>query len=347
MTAIYVNNDVSQWHVRHLADVKIITDITEFITYNSSIKLAVFHIPYPLDTDHDLIQEVTSILPHCDHIAMLTSELHDNVINFCQKVNNPKIRYFVCGSIDNCASTPWMDWFQASTPFYKQSAVLDQLNPYQLKPKAFDILLGQPKPHRDYVYNYITKRNLNDQVIMTYMKDFSKNIQEQDTSGWINEPGVEYVSPNFKWTVTPISYFGYTMTLSQVVPISIYNQTAYSLVAETNFRNHYSFYTEKTVKPILGRRLFIAIAGQHHLHNLRSLGFKTFEGIIDESYDTIADNEQRWKMACTEMRRLIDTPQENILEKIRPVVEHNYQLMLTTDWYGQFTNNLTKFLIRK
>jgi hypothetical protein len=135
------------------------------------------------------------------------------------------------------------------------------------------------------------------------------------------------------------------MSLSQVIPFSIYNQTAYTVVAETNYDNHYSFYTEKIVKPILAERLFVAFSGQHYLRNLRSLGFKTFDRIIDETYDSVEDCDLRFKLACEQIQYLINQPQEEILDKIRPITEHNKQIMLATDWYGDFSKELRAVLL--
>jgi hypothetical protein len=135
------------------------------------------------------------------------------------------------------------------------------------------------------------------------------------------------------------------MSLSQVVPISIYNQTAYSIVCETNYDNHYNFYTEKIVKPILAERLFIVFSGQYYLRNLRSLGFKTFDGIVDETYDDIEDYNLRFELACEQITYLINQPQEKILEQIRPITEHNKQIMLETDWYGDFAKELRAVLL--
>jgi hypothetical protein len=130
-----------------------------------------------------------------------------------------------------------------------------------------------------------------------------------------------------------------------VIPFSIYNQTAYTVVAETNYDNHYSFYTEKIVKPILAERLFIVFSGQYYLRNLRKLGFKTFDGIIDETYDSIADNDQRFSSACEQMEYLFNQSQEEVLAKIRSVTEHNKQVMLETDWYGNFSKELRAVLL--
>jgi hypothetical protein len=181
---------------------------------------------------------------------------------------------------------------------------------------------------------------------MTYLKGNDNiPIQSQDQSGWLWEPGIIQLKDEFYWTVTSIRYQGRSMSLSQVVPISIYNQTAYSVVAETNYDNHYSFCTEKIVKPILAERLFIVFSGQHYLRNLRSLGFKTFDGIIDESYDSIEDNNLRFKSACEQITYLINQPQDKILEQIRPITEHNKQVMLETDWYEDFSREMRAVLL--
>jgi hypothetical protein len=145
----------------------------------------------------------------------------------------------------------------------------------------------------------------------------------------------------YNHSVTSVKYYGTWITLSQIVPLKIYNETAYSLVAETNFFNEFNFYTEKIVKPILGKRLFIVVSGQNYLRNLRNMGFKTFDGIVDETYDTIADNEQRWSMALNEVSRLSAMDQTTILEKIKPIVEYNYGLIANKNWYNETLTQLT------
>lgn len=302
--------------------------------------LALFHIPFPYNTKFE--QEIDTALIQHDHIAIIGSELHLNTVDFITRYQHPKITFFLCGFINGITAPQWMDWFSTSVAFYKQNNILDQLTPYIPKTKIFDILLGQPKPHRTHIYNYINHNELNDRVVMTYMKDFTKSIQQQDESGWIweSEPTVN----EFKWTVTMVEYHGFELSLSQIIPINIYNQTAYTIVAETTFDNHYSFYTEKIVKPILAERLFLVLGGQHYLRNLRSMGFKTFDTIVDESYDDEADNNTRFGMVCEEMRKLINRPQQEVLDSIRPITEHNRKVMLETDWLEQFHSKLKTVL---
>jgi hypothetical protein len=123
------------------------------------------------------------------------------------------------------------------------------------------------------------------------------------------------------------------MSLSQVVPISIYNLTAYTLVTETNGVNEFNFYTEKIVKPILARRLFVVIAGRHYLRNLRAMGFRTFDGIIDESYDEVSDDYERYRQAMTQTEWLCHQPQRPVLNRIAEITQHNYQILIDTNWH--------------
>jgi hypothetical protein len=180
---------------------------------------------------------------------------------------------------------------------------------------------------------------------MTYRNVDLSILPSTDTSEWIWEtPGLELTTPDIQYTINQVKYYGTTMSLSQVVPISIYNQTAYSVVAETCLENGYSFFTEKTVKPIMAERLFIVSSGRHFLKNLRKLGFKTFDGIIDESYDEVYGGYERNQMIKEQLMYLFDQPQEEIFAKIRPITEYNKQVMMETDWYGDYVKNLTSDL---
>jgi hypothetical protein len=325
---IYADTDVCAWHLRQLD-----LEISKEIVLDSP---ALFHMPFPYYKQfEDKVQYAVNV---CTNVIIIVSELHQESVKFIIDHQHPKIKYFICGTIQGCENVQWMDWFITTTECYRNVPVLSQLTPYTIKPKYFDILLGWVKPHRTFVYDFINDNNLNDSVIMTYLKDRNVPIDQQGI--WSAN-----IPPGTFNTITRIDYLNYSMSLSQLIPVDIYNQTAHSVVVETNADNHYSFYTEKIVKPILAERLFVVFSGQYYLRNLRSLGFKTFDGIIDESYDSIADNDLRFKLACEQIQYLINRPQEDILAKIRPITEHNKQVMLTTDWYGDFARELRAVLL--
>jgi len=81
------------------------------------------------------------------------------------------------------------------------------------------------------------------------------------------------------------------------IDLSILNQSYFNLVIETHFDADQSggtFLTEKTFKAIKFGQPFIIIGPSHSLKLLRSLGYKTFDSVIDTSYDSIEDNTERW-----------------------------------------------------
>jgi hypothetical protein len=342
----YADSYHCQWTLQQIGILSPIRDIDEFVAYPDQ-KMALFHIPFPYDQDHGEAFEtrLDKILNCCDKIAVIGSELHESTVDFVKRYQKDNIKYFLCGFIEGIDTNCWMDWFATSTAFYKQVSILDSLTPYKVKPKVFDILLGGPREHRTVIYDYIKQSNFNDRVIMTYLRDYTTSLQQSDLSNWIWPDGLEIPADNLRRTVTPVMYHGHWLTLSQVVPINVYNQTAYTVVAETNYANHYSFYTEKIVKPILAERLFLVVSGRHYLRNLHKLGFKTFDGIIDESYDNIDNTAERYSKVCDQIRFLCSQPQEDILNKIRPITEHNKQVMLTTDWQGSTFKSLQEFLL--
>lgn len=339
MIHIYNDNNICTHHVSHLNIPKHYSNIEEFIELDGQ-KIAIFHVPFPYDRGDgaQMEQRFKQVIDHCDRVIVLASELHDCTTTFLlDHKDNSKVKFFICGHVNNIDYKPWMDWFITSTYFYKQNSVLDKLTPFTVKPKTFDILLGQMKPHRTQIYNYIKLNGLSDHVIMSYLGENRSMTVGKNTEGfkW-EEDGLVIKDSDVRYTVTQVEYYGQPMSLSQVVPIKIYNETAYSLVAETNYNNHYSFNTEKIVKPILAKRLFLVFSGQHYLRNLRSLGFKTFDSVIDESYDNESDLTLRGQMIIEQMNYLFNTDQNKILEKIKPIVEHNYNHMINTDWYLEF-----------
>jgi|688.fasta_scaffold127941_2 hypothetical protein len=350
---IYADSDVCQYHLEQINQ-SFTRDFEKFVEYTGP-KSAVFHVPFPWKGGYgDLfLGRLTRVVNDCEQVAIFSSELHNRIFQFIQDFDRPNVTFYTCGYINrkpnHAQLGQWMDWFITTLKFYKNvPTFLDKLTPYAVKPKSFDALLGQPRSHRDIAYSYLKEHQ--DQVVLTYMRDFSQGLYDHDFNAQTiqSRPNTEYTwdidgigVPNkpVNFTIEHVQLHGQQVSISQVVPINIYNETAYSVITETNFMNSYTFYTEKTVKPILARRLFVAFGGQHYIRNLHNLGFQTFDGIIDESYDEEPDQQRRYAMVYEQMQYLFSQPQEEILEKIKPIVEYNYQHMLTTDWYGDFSRN--------
>ena len=350
---VYYDSDSIRYHYSQFKNFNPLTDcasynnLEEFLRSDCSIKLAGLHVPYPFDTNFR--NQVLTLSNQCDHVFIVATEVHPEIVSFIRETDLENITYYICGFVNfelqNAQVKQFMDWFETSTYFYRHwlPEILARLHPFETKYRAFDILLGRKKLHRDELYKH-TKENPH-LGIVTYFNDHHTRLGT-DPDQWIWEhTGVKIIN-NPEWTVDRVDYYGHPISLSQIIPINVYNQTAYSVVAETCFHDNFAFYTEKTSKPIIARRLFVMFAGRGYLANLQRLGFQTFDGIIDESYDQESDALVRWRQAWEQMCWLSDQPQAEILERIRPIVEHNFAVMMQTNWAEKFRQEFEQDFVR-
>ena len=87
------------------------------------------------------------------------------------------------------------------------------------------------------------------------------------------------------------------------------------------------------------------LAGMNYLRNLRTFGFKTFDSIIDESYDAEPNPDKRWSMAMQQCEWLCQQDPEVILEQVKTIVEHNKNLIFTHDWDNEVSRLLESELL--
>ena len=257
-----------------------------------------------------------------------------------------------------------LSWFYSTAyPYLEKLKLLieQKLNPYAIKEFSFDVLYGQRREHRIFVKklledyrasNYFLESNFFDEYQYVLQSQMSDSIFWEDEIELLND-NIDQENQRDKkhyldkyFSCQKCYYYGYQMNISQVIPFKIFTRSAYSLICETDFSNNFSFYSEKIVKPIIAKRLFIVVSGQYYLKGLREQGFKTFEGIIDESYDNESNNEIRWKMAVDQAVALAQQDQHTILEKIRTVVEHNF-LTLTKLKTTAVSDEITEYLQNK
>ena len=101
---------------------------------------------------------------------------------------------------------------------------------------------------------------------------------------------------------------------------------------ETTIHNHFAMFSEKEAKPIVAQRPFIIFGAWRQLEAFRSLGFKTFFEVIDESYDIIEDKTQRWHKALDSMMALTEQDPIKVYSKLKDVLLHNKNHFENTDW---------------
>jgi hypothetical protein len=196
------------------------------------------------------------------------------------------------------------------------------------RPFLFDCLCGTRREHRDYAMLALEKSGLLDRSIATYRDIFlGTNLTETPQRVKNKFPGQRltwpYVSPNLDpaWEVRE----KLDNSISSIVPWEIFNRCYYSMLVETLGVGDCYLMAEKIGKCLHARRLFVHFGVANWLQQLREFGFQTFNNILDESYDGIKDDINRWHAAFEQVQWLSRQDPAQILQKAKPILDHNHR----------------------
>jgi hypothetical protein len=103
-----------------------------------------------------------------------------------------------------------------------------------------------------------------------------------------------------------------------------FNDSAFNLVSETNDNNHDVFITEKLWKPVIAQQIFVVHGNYGYLKKLREIGFRTFNSVFDESYDTEQNPDRRIEKIVSLCRYLRTVDKSKIYRETESIRQHNY-----------------------
>lgn len=147
-----------------------------------------------------------------------------------------------------------------------------------------------PRPHRvkfciSLIKEDLYKRGLISLGNLNYYDKSIYNINDE------NNYEFDYLKTNSPIHIDTAPDLHYNLACD--IKLYDYERTFISVISETLMDNGTLFITEKTWKPIMVGHPFIILGNKHTLKFLKSLGYKTFDKWIDESYDDIEDEENR------------------------------------------------------
>ncbi len=119
--------------------------------------------------------------------------------------------------------------------------------------------------------------------------------------------------------------------------VADYATIAIEVVLETLFDDHRHHLTEKTLRSIACGRPFILVATQGSLHYLKQYGFETFDGLIDETYDTVINPLLRLKAIVQEIKRisqLSHNEKQLLWNKLYTIAARNKRLFFSKEWHN-------------
>lgn len=224
-----------------------------------------------------------------------------------------------------------------TTPEHRE-AVRDRAG---AKPYDFLFLNGRLRPHRKYIIDGLRARGLLDRALWT-------NLCSRVEMPWSSalhtgklEPirllPPEYEIDRAKKNLKPSLYtdggfvkhklFDNSWGDAEVNPRA-YTDTHFSLVTETIYDYPYTFRTEKIWKPVLMAHPFIVASNTGYYRSLHDAGFKTFNNLIDESFDSIENPESRAQRIIDVVNDICSTGAREFALAAEAVCKYNQQHLI-------------------
>jgi len=191
-----------------------------------------------------------------------------------------------------------MPWFIDKDIYRSKDTTID----FDYRPKdfTFNMLLGAEKLYRTQLFEMLHSESY---LYSTYMghKDFrlKSNSHLEDRDIWNNLTNQD-LSKKLN-TMESIIRNNRGYCISHVIPKSIYNNSHFDVIAESNpyikerlnNYHHVDLTTEKTGKPLSAGRFFIWYNKPNQVEYLKQFGFELQDYLCE--YDSIIDDDERLK----------------------------------------------------
>ena len=263
--------------------------------------------------------ENNKVLPHTAGYLVTSEHDSDDVDIICDRYKWTPLYYFFHG---------WaaLDWYRGYNKTFLIKPVAERvITKTFLAPNR--IVAGK-RQHRLEMLYHIFKNNMTNNHISCPAVCPAENISIEDAtkSLLLKYPDIQQV---FAAQPLPINFEGETDHPMHSCWLSLFDQSAESLlylVTETVATGRKHHLTEKTFKPIALGMPFVIVGTKGSLAYLRNYGFRTFEGIWDESYDS-ADDDVRIQRIASLLRSLDELSPEgkqDLFDQCQEVIEHNW-----------------------
>jgi len=224
--------------------------------------------------------------------------------------------------------------------------------------RKFIMLNARPRPGRIILSYLLYAANVLDKgycsvpaetgnVVETY--DFFETIEVEKKRGFsnINPATVSKMHAQLPFVVDQVNYNN-SIIINDTIFSDIYDLVDFALITETMADEYPGkvFITEKVLKAIANKVPFIVLGDIHTLKYLKQLGYKTFDFLIDESYDSMPYVD-RVNTIVAEVTRLCDVDFNKYSTQIKAVTEHNYSVLSNADNYTKRISNVIDFLSKR
>ena len=269
------------------------------------------------------------------NLALIVSEKSPLVNQVLKDKTITSLYYFFHGF----AALDWYRGFYALN--YNKQVVVN----YKYDYITFNRLVANDRSYRCYFISKLAEELLleHGQIsfgLVTEQASWQEEIIDSNTK--LSTKAINHIKLHLPSTPLIIDNERILGSASASIP-SCVNDSFWHIVTETVFYYDKLHLTEKIFKPIAMKQPFMLLGAVGNLAYLKSYGFKTFDGIIDESYDTIEDNDLRTEAVVEQIAwycALSAEDKRSVIEAIAPIVEYNFH-----HFYGEFKHIITRELL--
>ena len=270
-----------------------------------------------------------------------TLKLQCQRLGLIDLIRNKKLLLVGCGDMEPELNCMVYDHYAYRATCYEsnteQGARADEIYNKLNKPYKFLFLNGRTRPHRKYMIEKMRDARLLDHAIWTnldttpvYNHTYSTNLVTRPSE--IRLLPAEYEVEQFhsgQKDQYQHAFIKHELFDNQWGDVYIraepYIDTYFSLVSETVCDYPYSLRSEKIYKPIAMGHPFVAVANCGFYRDLHHAGFQTFGHLIDESFDSMDNNQDRLDRIAQVVQDLCAGDLAEFLVASRAITKYNQQ----------------------
>lgn len=282
--------------------------------------------------------------------SIITSEKSALLNSLCDQFALKQMYYFYHGFAA-------LDWYRGFYALHYNKQIVKE---YKYDFIAFNRIITNDRSYRIYLISKLKEQGLLDRGKISF------NVTDNFFDDWRDETNnpnsklSEHAKQHIKQNLVDVDKLiidraelpgsasaDILRTLDIDIPLKSHKRadvdSFWHIVTETVFYYDKLHLTEKIFKPIVSKQPFMLLAAPGNLAYLKSYGFKTFDSVIDESYDTIQDNDRRTEAVVEQLHwycNLTLGEKTDVTKQLEPIIQHNFD-----HFYGEFRHIITRELL--
>jgi hypothetical protein len=199
-------------------------------------------------------------------------------------------------------------------------------------------------PYRDCMLYFLTQNNYIDDSLIDhfyfegdYLNEFysqkkhidGKGIKDEDIIRKIKEQ-TPYIASDYEKKFGVGAYPG-AHPPNEAIPFDVYKKTIFSWVSTSaSDQRTKVFINMSTFNPVLHFHPLVWFGEPNNNKRFKESGYKTFDWLLDESYDEETDMFKKWKKVTKEIHKIMNIPKDTLINLIidnRDTLEHNQNLL--------------------